>query len=80
MYLLLTPEDCDNLRRERILVLEAEHFNAGLELAELDAVGADGDQARGKLRARVDELERRIELHNRGLTGHQRGADVAVRR
>lgn len=80
MYLLLTTKDCDNLRRERILVLEAQHFSAGLELAELDAVGADGDVARGELRARVGELERRIELHSGGLTGHQRGADVAVRR
>lgn len=58
-YQLLTPRDLVQLRRERLLGLEADHFRARLLLAE----NPEDSQAQKD----IAELARRVECHRQVL-------------
>lgn len=68
-YALLTPGHLDQLRRERMLELEADHARAGLVLQEVPT-------DRQALADRA-ELERRIRLHREELSRSAEAPDDA---
>lgn len=53
MYLILSDEDRDRIRSERVLALEREHYRTVLQLEEMDALGVPADD-RGRLAAVAD--------------------------
>lgn len=60
MYVELHETHRDQLKRERVLALEGDHFRTVLELDET----AD-EKGRAVLIARLSDLERRIDVHVR---------------
>lgn len=75
-YSILTSGDFEQLTRERIANLEAEHFSIGLLLDETTA-----EDETSRLRDKLLELERRISVHT-ATPGEENGdpADSAADR
>lgn len=61
MYVKLTPEQRDQLRDERVLGLEADHYRLLLLIAEL--AGDTPEEQRAAMSNELADLERRIAVH-----------------
>jgi len=68
MYSVLSGEERQALRMERVRTLEMEHYRTVLQLAELEAVSGEPAAARSaELHTEQAELQRRITMHTSHL-------------
>jgi len=68
MYSILSGEERQALRVERVRTLEIEHYRTVLQLAELEAVSGEPAVARSaELHTEQAELQRRITMHTSHL-------------
>ena len=68
MYCVLSSEERQTLRVERVRTLEAEHYRMCLQIEELEAVTGENAATRNiELHAELTELQRRITMHTSHL-------------
>lgn len=73
MYLLLDEAGQQQLRAERLLTLEREHYRIALQLAEMDAVGVPADNpGRSAALGDLQAVEATINWHRSEIDPPQR--------
>lgn len=68
-YHMLTPQDLQQALRERLRVLELEHYQQGVLMEEASSIGGDTTQYATARR----ELDRRISIIDKRLASVERG-------
>jgi hypothetical protein len=66
-YTILDDRGEEQLRRERLLALEADHYRLELECEEAEVIG--NPEALAHVRRKADEIAALIEHHTRQLNG-----------